>query len=879
MKIADEPARNTGWTGAAKGRHRLMSLGTFAAIVSLVACLHLAYWALQNPDTTAPSIEEKLPSVSYNRFAEPSPDGLRIPEAQIRSDLTAIAAHARAVRTYASTQGLEHVPAIAAELGLTVTLGIWLDKDKARNEREIATALDLARRYHNVTRLVVGNETYLRHEHPAAELVKIIKRVKRDSPVPVATADHWKTFIDHPELVDAVDEVFAHILPYWEGMPKQDAVEGSLALYDQLRAAYPGKKIVIGEFGWPSAGHNFERAVPGPISQAVILRNFVARANARGIDYNIVEAIDQPEKLFEGNVGPYWGITDASMRPKFAWTGPIVDPNYWKTAWLAVLVGLLLSVTILALPGATASQATLLAGVDHLIGAWCAGMLVYWQDHYFLHGEVISFAVALPLLGLLAPIVRSRVSEMATVALGSEPMRLLGVASSGRATTMPKVSIHIPAYREPPDMVLRTIDSVARLDYPVFECVVVINNTPDPAFWQPIERRCRELGPRFKFVCVQNLEGFKAAALRLAMAETAPDAEIIGVIDADYVVDPKWLRDLVPGFADPQVGLIQAPQDHRDGDRSRIHAAMNAEYAGFFDIGMVERNEVNAIIVHGTMCLIRRTAIEAAGGWSSDTICEDSDLGLTIMELGWRAHYTNRRYGWGLLPQDYLAFRTQRSRWAGGAVQIVKKHWRQFLPGGSLLDHHQKREFIFGWLNWFGAEIIAVAAALLNLIWVPFVAFKIVVIPDVLLTLPILAAFLVSLIHFVSSYRLRVGVPYRQMIGAMIVFMSVQWTVASAAFQAALPASRNYFHRTRKGSGTIVGTRIMTMPEAVIGGLLVVGSITIFATNFYRFFETDLFAVILLIQSLPFLSAVALVWLERFGDGKPRQVPAIRAAT
>jgi cellulose synthase/poly-beta-1,6-N-acetylglucosamine synthase-like glycosyltransferase len=81
---------------------------------------------------------------------------------------------------------------------------------------------------------------------------------------------------------------------------------------------------------------------------------------------------------------------------------------------------------------------------------------------------------------------------------------------------------------------------------------------------------------------------------------------------------------------------------------------------------MVERNEVNAIIVHGTMCLIRRTAMEAAGGWSSDTICEDSDLGLTIMELRWRAHYTNRRYGWGLLPQDYLAFTTQRARWAGG---------------------------------------------------------------------------------------------------------------------------------------------------------------------------------------------------------------------
>src|SRR6202165_5187936 len=100
------------WTGAISGRRRVISLGTFAAIVSLVAGMHLAFWALKNPNTTAPSVEDKLPSVSYNRFAEQTPDGLRIPEARIRTDLTAIAAHAKAVRTYASTQGLERVPAI-----------------------------------------------------------------------------------------------------------------------------------------------------------------------------------------------------------------------------------------------------------------------------------------------------------------------------------------------------------------------------------------------------------------------------------------------------------------------------------------------------------------------------------------------------------------------------------------------------------------------------------------------------------------------------------------------------------------------------------------------------------------------------------------------
>ena len=871
MSTADDVTTDRGSTGTAGVRRRATSLGTFAVVVSLVACLHLAFWALRNPYATAPSIEGRLPSVSYNRFAEPSADGLRVPEARIRADLTAIAGYAKAVRTYASTQGLERVPEIAAELGLNVTLGVWIDKDKARNEREIATALELARRYPNVTRLVVGNETVYRQELSVAELIKIVWRVKQQSPVPVASAENWQTFAEHPEFGDAVDQIFAHIIPYWEGFPRETAVQQSLAIYDKLRAAYPNKKIVIGEFGWPSAGHNFESAVPGPVAQAVILRDFVARADARDIDYNIVEAIDQKQKLFEGNVGPYWGILDTTLRPKFPWTGPIVDANYWKTALLAVLAGFLLSITILALPGATVIQATLLAVADHLIGHWCAGVLVYWQTHYLLHGEAITFAIALPLLGLLAPIVRSRVNELAAVAFGRGPARLLRLSPPMTRTHSPKVSIHIPAYREAPDMLLQTIDSVARLDYPDFECVVVINNTPDPAFWQPIEARCRELGPRFKFICVQNLVGFKAAALRLAMAESAADAEIIGVIDADYVVDREWLKDLVAGFADPEVGIIQAPQDHRDGDRSFIHAAMNAEYAGFFDIGMVERNEVNAIIVHGTMCLIRRTALEAAGGWSSDTICEDSDLGLTVMELGWRAHYTNRRYGWGLLPQDYLAFRTQRSRWAGGAVQIVKKHWRQFLPGVSRLDHHQKREFALGWLSWFGAEIVAVAAAILNLIWVPFVAFKVVAIPDALLTLPILGAFLVSLVHFASSYQVRVAIPYRQMLGAMVVFMSVQWTVASAALKAALPARQNYFHRTRKGSGAILNAPFAATPEAVLGALLVIGSLTIYATNFYRFFETDLFATILLIQSLPFLSAVALVWLERFSDRKLRK--------
>ncbi len=422
----------------------------------------------------------------------------------------------------------------------------------------------------------------------------------------------------------------------------------------------------------------------------------------------------------------------------------------------------------------------------------------------------------------LVLIAMARIEEIAAIAFGRSPRRLIvkgapvAPATIGEAIAFPKVSIHVPAYFEPPEMLKQTLDAVARLDYPNFECVVIINNTPDPEFWQPIQDHCRALGERFKFINAEKVEGFKAGALRIAMARTAADAEIIGIIDADYMVQPDWLKDLVPVFADPRVGLVQAPQDHRDGDRSLMHYIMNGEYAGFFDIGMVQRNEANAIIVHGTMCLIRRAAMDMAGGWAGDTICEDTDLGLAIIEHGWLTHYTNHRYGFGLLPDTYEAFKKQRHRWAYGGFQIVKKHWRRFLPGASRLSPDQRREFALGWLNWLGAESLGVLVAILNLIWVPIVAFADIAIPDRILTLPIIASFVVSLVHFVVLYRLRVPVKMGQMLGAMVTAMSVQWTVSRAVANG-LITEHLPFARTSKGGLSRMSIEFQAFWEAVIG--------------------------------------------------------------
>ncbi len=836
---------------------------TVAAVLALVACVHAGLWLLLQPKQTAPNFTGQLASVSYAPFAgSQHPDfGDRPTIEQIRADLKAIAPFTRAIRTYSATGGAELVPPIAAEFGLKVTVGAWIDKDEDRNEREMRSALELARRYSNVNAIVVGNETTLRAEKSIPDLIKLIQRVKRQSPVPVTTGEIWTVWIDHPELASAVDFIAAHILPYWEGFDAKTAVDHTIEFYDKLRRVHPGKRIVIAEFGWPSAGYNFHNAEPGRLEQAAVVRDFVTRADAYGIDYNIVEAIDQPWKTFEGGVGPYWGLFDASRQPKFSWTGAITDPDYLKRAGLALLLGVLLSLPILTLGAATVPQALMLAVSANAVGAWFAAIVAFWKGHYFVPGAAFALGLGVLLLVPLVAIALARMEEIAMVAFGRRPLRLLSSPPLAPDVVTPKVSIHIPAYYEPPDMLKATLDAVSRLEYPNFECIVVINNTPDPAYWQPIEAHCRALGERFKFVNAENLKGYKAGALRLALVHTASDAEIIGVIDADYVVQPDWLKDLAPHFADPKVGLIQAPQDHRDGERSLMHHAMNAEYSGFFDIGMVQRNEVNAIIVHGTMCLIRRTALESVGGWSSDTIVEDTDVGLSILERGWLALYTNRRYGHGLLPDTFEAYKKQRHRWAYGGFQILRKHWRRMLPGAPGLTREQKREYGLGWLNWLGAESIGVVVALLNLVWVPVVAFANIAVPDQILTVPILAAFVVSFAHFVTLYRLRVRASAGQMLGAVISAMALQLTVARAVGFGVLKDSLP-FMRTAKGGTTRKGPDFPAFWEMVIGALLLIGALTLVVTNYKQVREINIFAFVLVVQSLPFFSAVAMGLLE-----------------
>src|SRR5262244_4238325 len=210
---------------------------TVAAVVALVVCVHAGLWMLLQRQQAVATIDAPLASISYSPYARsqhPDYGGRPTPE-QIRADLKLLSPYTYAIRTYSATGGGELVPAIAAEFGLKVTLGIWIDKNEARNEREIQAAIALARRYSNINAIVVGNETTLRAEKSIDDLIGIIRRVKRQSPVSVTTGEIWTVWIDHPELASAVDFIAAHILPYWEGFDASRAVDHTIEFYDRLR--------------------------------------------------------------------------------------------------------------------------------------------------------------------------------------------------------------------------------------------------------------------------------------------------------------------------------------------------------------------------------------------------------------------------------------------------------------------------------------------------------------------------------------------------------------------------------------------------------------------------------------------------------------------
>lgn len=865
-----------------------LSVTALVLTIALVV-LNIVAWQWINPAQILPVWYGKVPGVAYSGFRigqDPNRD--RFPtEAELREDMTILARFTDRIRTY-TTLDNEAAPRLAAEYGLRVTAGAWLDKRLENNEMELAMLIAEAKANPHVDRLMVGNESILRGDMTPKEVAAYIREVKaKVKGVPVSTAEPWHVWLRYPELARTVDFITVHLLPYWEGLPVTEAVDYVFDRLNELQEAYPKKRIVIGEVGWPSRGDRRDGSVASPENQAQFIREFLLRAAMRGVEFYFMEAFDQPWKIeHEGRAGAYWGLFNADRSPKFSLDGPVVPDPHWS---IKAGVSALLAIPLM-LGFATRFRRFSLAGKVFfctLIQAGCA--LAVWLvclpfGHYLGPLDWAMLAILLPALVAMISILLANGFEFTEVLWNRGWQRRFAPRALAPGETEPFVSIHLPCYNEPPDMVIATLASLQRLDYRNFEVLVVDNNTKDPAVWAPVKSWCEKAGPQFRFFHLDDWPGFKAGALNFALRETDPRAEVVGVVDADYVVEPNWLSTLVPHFAESKVAVVQAPQAHRDYEHSPFQRMCNWEFDGFFRIGMHHRNERNAIIQHGTMTLVRATALRSTGGWAEWCICEDAELGLRLMHHGFETRYVDAVLGRGLAPADFKAFKTQRMRWAFGAMQILKGRWSWLVKKGPL-DGGQRYHFLTGWFSWFAdaLHLVFTTGALLwtaGMIALP----KYFSMPLTLFLIPVLGFFACKALFGPVLYRARVDCSWADVLGASLASMGLSHAIARGVF-AGLIQKKGTFIRTTKGvaGGGWLGAFAPVREEGlmvVAFVIAIVGFIDRMGTHNY---EALLWIGVLAAQAIPYLSSLACAAIaardaerQRRSEAAPRTTPDLR---
>jgi cellulose synthase/poly-beta-1,6-N-acetylglucosamine synthase-like glycosyltransferase len=418
-------------------------------------------------------------------------------------------------------------------------------------------------------------------------------------------------------------------------------------------------------------------------------------------------------------------------------------------------------------------------------------------------------------------------------------------------------------------MVIVTLDSLAKLEYANYEVLVIDNNTKDPNVWKPVQEYCEKLGPRFRFFHLEPWPGYKAGALNFGLKETDPAADVVAVIDADYEVRADWLSTLTGYFHDPKVAVVQCPQAHREFEDNTFRRMTAWEYDGFFRIGMHHRNERNAIIQHGTMTMVRRSALEGTGGWSEWTICEDAELGLRLMHAGYELVYVDELMGKGLTPADFKAYKSQRYRWAFGAMQILKGRWDWMTKKGPL-SGGQRFHFLTGWFSWF-ADALHLIFTLMAIFWTAGMIGlpSLFNLPMQLFLIPVIGFFFAKAIFGIVLYRARVPCSWYDTLMASLASMGLSHAIA-----------RGILHGlTRKKTAFIVTAKSRRLGESSFAAftpvreelmmafvllLCVIGMATSLGS---QYIEGQLWMVILAAQSIPYVSAVCGAWIaHKAGD-------------
>lgn len=232
------------------------------------------------------------------------------------------------------------------------------------------------------------------------------------------------------------------------------------------------------------------------------------------------------------------------------------------------------------------------------------------------------------------------------------------------------LSVHVPIHDEPPHLVIATLQALARQEgAPRHEIIVLDNNTADPRLWRPVEDWCHRQGAPFRFYHCDNVAGAKAGALNIALAHSDDQSTHVVVVDADYVAARDFLRTVATALASTDADFLQFPQAFEAGTPTASGLAM--ELADYFRRHARLADRGGAMLLTGTMSVVRKSALKAIGGWSTRTATEDAETGLSLLRAGYRGRYVDRIVGRGLMALDLEGLKIQRARWAKGNARAL----------------------------------------------------------------------------------------------------------------------------------------------------------------------------------------------------------------
>ena len=273
---------------------------------------------LEKRDLFMEILHNGIHGLCFSIYGNGQKPGDTISEDQVRRRLEIIRPHTSWVRSFSCTEGNEHIPKIANELGLKTMVGAWLGKDAEANNREIEGLIRLAKEG-LVDIAAVGNEVLYRKDLTEEELMNFIHHVKSELPgIPVGYVDAYYEFTQRPAITEACDVILANCYPFWESCSAEKSLAYMKQMYAQTKKAAGNKPVIISETGWPSQGEELEGAVPSEINALNYFLNTQLWCMDEGVDCFYFSSFDESwKKTLEGELGAYWGIWDKEEKLKF----------------------------------------------------------------------------------------------------------------------------------------------------------------------------------------------------------------------------------------------------------------------------------------------------------------------------------------------------------------------------------------------------------------------------------------------------------------------------------------------------------------------------------------------------------------------------------